>query len=204
VNQIEALRRLRQLDTPVFETRDASALLEVTLANASMILRRLADQKFVTPLSRGRWLLGTSLPRFALPELISAPYPAYVSMQSALFHRGLIEQVPAVVYAVTLGKPRRVSTPLGTISFHRLPADLFLGYDIEPDGSKVATAEKALFDTLYLAPARSRLFARLPELEIPREFRWNKLGEFAALVKFDRRRVHIERRIEQLQRKPAL
>jgi hypothetical protein len=200
VNQIEALRRLRQLATPVFETRDASALLQVTPANASMILRRLADQKFITPLSRGRWLIGTALPRFALPELISAPYPAYVSMQSALFYRGLIEQVPAVVYAATLGKPRRVSTPLGTISFHRLPAELLLGYEIEADGSKIATSEKALFDTLYLAPARSRLFARLPELEIPREFRWQELHGFASLVKFARRRVHIERRIEQLER----
>jgi hypothetical protein len=100
---------------------------------------------------------------------------------------------------VTLGKPRRVSTPLGTISFHRLPAELFLGYDIEPDGSKIATAEKALFDTLYLSPARSRLFARLPELEIPRDFRWRDVRGFAALVKFARR-VHIERRIEQLER----
>jgi hypothetical protein len=144
--------------------------------------------------------MGTSLPRFALPELVSAPYPSYVSMQSALFHRGLIEQVPAVVYAATLGKPRRINTPLGTISFHRLPAELFLGYEMEADGSKIATAEKALFDTLYLAPARSRLFARLPELEIPPQFDWRQLYEFAALVNFPRRRVHIERRIEQLAR----
>jgi hypothetical protein len=200
VNQIEALRRLRELRTPVFETRDASALFEVTSANANMILRRLADQELVTHLTRGRWLMGDSLPRFALPELISAPYPAYVSMQSALFHRGLIEQVPAVIYAATLSKPRRVRTPLGTISFHRLPAELFLGYELELDGSKVASSEKALFDTLYLAPARSRLFARLPELEIPREFGWQRLREFASLVRFVRRRVHIERRIDELER----
>jgi hypothetical protein len=203
MNQIEALRRLQRLGAPVFETRDASALLDVTPANANMILRRLADQDLITHLARGRWAMGTSLPRFALPELISAPYPAYVSMQSALFHHGLIEQVPAVVYAVTLGKPRRVSTPLGTISFHRMPPELFLGYEIEADGSKIATSEKALFDTLYLAPARNRLFARLPELEIPPEFRWGELRELAALVKFERRRVHIERRIEQLEQERA-
>lgn len=203
MNQIEALRRLQQLGTPVFETRDASALLEVTPANANVILRRLADRNLITHLSRGRWLLGTSLSRFALPELIAAPYPAYVSMQSALFHRGLIEQIPAVVYAATLGKPRRVSTPLGTISFHRLPAELFFGYEIEADGSKIATAEKALFDTLYLAPGRSRLFARLPELDVPREFRWQELRRLAGLVKFPRRRVHVERQIERLERSSA-
>jgi predicted transcriptional regulator of viral defense system len=199
VNQIEAFRRLQQLGTPVFETRDASALLSVTPGNANKILRRLSDQKLLTHLSRGRWLIGSDLARFALPELISAPHPSYVSMQSALFHRGLIEQVPAVVYAATLGKPRRVSTPLGVISFHRLPPELFCGFEVEADGAKIASAEKALFDTLYLAPARSRLFARLPELEIPRLFRWQQLREFAALVTFPRRRVHIERRIDEIQ-----
>jgi hypothetical protein len=48
-----------------------------------------------------------------------------------------------------------------------------------------------------------RLFARLPELEIPREFRWRELRELAALVKFERRRVRIERRIEQLEQERA-
>ena len=199
MNQIEALRRLQQLRVPVFETRDASALLGVTPANANMILRRLADQKLVTHLARGKWLKGTSLARFALPELISAPYPAYVSLQSALFHHGLIEQVPAVIYAVTLGKPRRVTTPIGVISYHRLPPELFHGFDVDAEGVKIATAEKALFDTLYLAPARNRLFARLPELSIPRSFRWTDLRAMAGLVSFSRRRVHIERRIEELQ-----
>ena len=200
MNQIEALRRLQQLKVPVFETRDASALLSVSPANANMILRRLADHHLIVHLARGKWLMGTALARFALPELLSAPSPAYVSMQSALFHHGLIEQIPAVVYAATLGKPRRVKTPIAVVSFHRLPPELFQGFELEADGAKIATPEKALFDTLYLAPARSRLFARLPELEIPRHFRWNQLRDYAAAVKFPKRRTHIERRIAELQR----
>jgi predicted transcriptional regulator of viral defense system len=199
MNQIEALRRLQHMGTPVFETRDATALLAVSPANANMILRRLAKHGLLTHLSRGRWLTGSNIARFALPELISAPHPAYVSMQSALFHHGLIEQVPAVIYAATLSRPRRVSTPLGVISFHRVPAELFRGFDMLPDGSKVATAEKALFDVLYLGPARSRLFARLPELDIPRTFNWNRLLEYTAAVKADSRRKHIEARIEEIQ-----
>jgi predicted transcriptional regulator of viral defense system len=198
MNQIEALRRLQRLGAPVFETRDASALLGVTTANAHMILRRLAAQGLVAHLARGKWLAGENVSRFALPELLSAPYPSYVSMQSALFHRGLIEQVPAVVYAVTLGRPRRITTPLGTISFHRLPPELFSGFEVTDDGAKIATAEKALFDVLYLAPARSRLFARLPELEIPASFRWKDLRHLATLVKSAGRRTHIERRIDEL------
>lgn len=197
MNQIEALRRLQNLGTPVFETRDASALLAVTPANANMILRRLADQGLLVHLARGRWLATLTISRFALPELISAPYPACVSMQSALFHHGLIEQIPAVVYAATLGRPRRVTTPMGVISFHRLPAELFSGFEVNDDGAKIATPEKALFDLLYLGPARSRLFARLPEIVFPREFRWPQLRGFAKLVKSPNRRKFIERRIEE-------
>jgi predicted transcriptional regulator of viral defense system len=200
MNQIEALQKLQNLGAPVFETRDAAALLAVTAANANAILRRLAAQGMLVHLARGRWLLGRDVARFALPELLAAPYPAYVSLQSALFHHGVIEQIPAVVYAVTTSRPRRVDTPLGTISYHRVPLDLFTGFEVDDSGGKIATAEKALFDVLYLAPVRSRLFASLPELDFPREFRWARVREFSRLVKSGTRRVYIERRIQELQR----
>jgi predicted transcriptional regulator of viral defense system len=137
--------------------------------------------------------------RFALPELLAAPYPAYVSMQSALFHHGLIEQIPEVVYAATLARPRRIDTPLATVSLHRLPPELFTGFELSPDdGAKIATPEKALFDVFYLSQGRSRLFVRLPELEIPGGFRWRALRRYARLVKSQSRRSAIEHRIDQL------
>ena len=100
----------------------------------------------------------------------------------------MIEQIPAVIYVVTLGRPRRVKAALATVSFHRMPPELFTGFDVAADGAKIATPEKALFDTLYLAPGRSRLFAKLPELEIPRQFRWQVLQRYTELVKSPRRR----------------
>ncbi|MCC6173095.1 MAG: hypothetical protein IT481_13825, partial [Gammaproteobacteria bacterium] len=183
MNQIEALQRLRALATPVVETRDVTALLQVSLSNANTILRRLARQEMIIHLSRGRWLVDEKIDRLALPELISAPYPAYVSLQSALFHHGLIEQIPSVIYAVTLARPRRLCTPLGTISFHRMPPELFRGFELSPPSdAKIATPEKALFDLFYLAPGRSRLFSKLPELAIPRRFQWQRLKEYTARV----------------------
>ncbi len=202
MSQIEALQRLKKLGAPGFETRDASALLGVTPNNAHMILRRLAAGGLLTHVSRGRWLFSEGASKYALPELISAPAPAYVSLQSALFHHGLIEQIPAVVYAVTLARPRRVSTPLAVVSFHRMPPELFNGFEILPrDHAKMATPEKALFDTLYLAPGRSRLFAKLPELEIPRGFRWQQLKRYTALVKSPSRRTFLTENIERLRKR---
>jgi len=200
MNQIEALRRLQNLGTAVFETRDAIALLAVSPTNATVILRRLAREGQLTHLSRGRWLIADKISRFALPELISAPYPSYVSMQSALFSHGLIEQIPAVVYAATLSRSRRVTTPLSVISFHHFPPALFVGFEVDDDGAKLATPEKALFDVLYLGPARSRLFARLPELEFPREFRWQQVRDFAQLVKSSNRKTFIQRRLDEIHR----
>lgn len=199
MNQIEALQRLRTLATPVVETRDVAALLQASTSNATTILRRLAQKGMITHLCRGRWLVNQKIDRLALPELISAPYPAYVSLQSALFHHGLIEQIPAVLYAVTPARPRRLRTPLGTISFHRMPPELFKGFELSSRAdAKIATPEKALFDMLYLAPGRSRVFSNQPELTIPRSFQWARLKDFTKLVKSTGRRAFIAERIRTL------
>ena len=199
MNQIEALQRLRALATPVIETRDVAALLQASTSSATTILRRLAQKQCITHLSRGRWLVNEKINRLALPELISAPYPAYVSLQSALFHHGLIDQVPSVIYAVTPARPHRLRTPMGTISFHRMPPELFKGFELlARSDAKVATPEKALFDLLYLAPGRSRVFSNQPELIIPRRFQWQRLKEYTELVKSSGRRAYIAERIRKL------
>ena len=201
MNQIEAMKRLSALGVPSFATRDAATILRVTTANASTILRRLQQQGFLIHLARGRWGMARGISRFALPELLAVPDPAYVSLQSALFHHGLIEQVPAVIYAITLGRTRRIETSIGTVSFHRVPPDLFTGFELNPsDGAKIATAEKAVFDILYLAPARSRLFAQLPELELPRKFHWSQLKKYIDGVASDSRRTFLAKRVDALAR----
>jgi hypothetical protein len=85
MNQIEALQRLRTLATPAVESRDVAALLQVSASNATTILRRLAAEDMIIHLSRGRWLVDQKIDRLALPELISAPDPAYISLQPELF-----------------------------------------------------------------------------------------------------------------------
>lgn len=198
MNQIEALRRIEGLGVEALTTRDASALLGVNPANAHMILRRLQQQGFLAHLARGRWALARKLKRALLPEHLATPDPAYLSLQSALFHHGLVEQIPAVLYAVTLGRARRVVTPSATVSFHHLPPELFTGFERMSDGANMATPEKALFDLLYLGPGRSRLFAQLPELHITSAFNWNEVKRIAARVKAESRRSYILSRATHL------
>lgn len=197
MNQSEALQRIRGLGVPSFETRDVSALLRVSPANASVLLARLAERELVVRLARGKWLLGPGS-RPLVAEQIAAPYPAYVSLQSALFRHGVIEQVPAITYAVTLGRARRVRTPRGAVSLHRMPPELFGGFVLAEDGGKLATVEKALFDLVYLAPTRSRLFVKLPEMELPRGFRWTETARWARKIAGSSRRAFVEAKLAEL------
>lgn len=201
MNQIEALRALDRFGAGAFSTRDASALLHVTPANGHMILRRLAHHGFLVHLAHGRWALARTLQALMLPEHVAAPYPAYLSLQTALFHHGLIEQVPAVIYAVTVGRTRRVATPSATVSLHHIPARLFTGFEVTPEGARMATPEKALFDVLYLGPARSRLFASLPEIEFGRRFAWREVQRYVDLVSSRPRRMFIFKRLDELRKR---
>jgi predicted transcriptional regulator of viral defense system len=198
MNQTEALQKIQQLGVPSFETRDISALLRVSPANASALLSRLSTRGFVRRLARGRWCIGTQPNCEQLAEQVAAPSPAYVSLQSALFRHGLIEQVPEVLYAVTLGRARRVRTPSGTVSLHRMPPALFGGYETTDDGTKVATAEKALFDLLYLSPTRTRLFVHLPEIEFLKSFRWAEVASWTKKIAGKSRRAFVQQKLAAL------
>ena len=197
MNQAEALQKLKNLGVPTFETRDAAALLGITPANASLMLGRMSSRELVGRLGRGTWTIGhTSAGQIA--EQLAIPYPAYVSLQSALFRHGLIEQVPAITFAITLGRARRVKTPQGVVSLHRMPPELFGGFAEAEDGSKLATPEKALFDWAYLSPTRSRLFVKLPELEIPNSFSWPETFRWAKRIHGASRRSFVHTKLANL------
>jgi hypothetical protein len=80
-----------------------------------------------------------------------------------------------------------------------MPPELFTGFELSSGSdAKIATPEKALFDLLYLAPGKSRLFSKPPELSIPRGFKWQRLKEYMQLVKSSGRRTYIAERIRAI------
>lgn len=189
MKQIEALAKIESLGHPFFETRDVAAVLRVSNTNANKIATRLAETGFVIRLARGRWALPRNLNKLAVPEQLAAPHPAYISLQSALYQHGLISQIPVVTYAVSLARTRRYETPLGVFSIHHAHADFFFGFEPDPSGSAmIAVPEKALVDVFYFSPTRTRLFATLPELEIPKSFNWTTAQRMAGRIRGKGRR----------------
>lgn len=93
--------------------------------------------------------------------------PAYISLESALHHYGLM---PDVVFAVTLMTPRgtrRFRTPFGPFIYHHCKKSLFWGYD--PD-TLMAHREKALVDYCYLYRHRLQ-----PHIACWEALRWQHL-----------------------------
>lgn len=198
MNAREAYAALRKLGVPVVRSSDAATLLGQSPGAATRTLTRLADAELITRVRHGLWWIDGPADPYRLPQYLTAPLESYLSLQTALQLRGLIEQIPEVVYAATLARTQRISTEVATFSFHHLAPELFGGYEEDVHGVRLATAEKALFDYAYLASGRSRLFASLPELELPRGFRQSELNRWLRKIPSARSHTLTRYKLDQL------
>ena len=187
MNAARALETLRALDRPIVRTNEAAAVLGISGSNASHLLASLQEAGSVMRITPGRWSVSGRPSPYLVASWLTDPFPSYVSLYTALSRRGLITQIPRTIYVVSLGRTKTVLTPVGTYSVHRLPPELFGGFE-ERNGERMATAEKAVFDTLYLARARGQRFSHLTEIELPADFRPAVLDDWA--TKIGDRRVH--------------
>lgn len=198
---IDAERELKSLDQPVLQTTDVAAKLRLSRAYASKVMSRLAESGFAIQLNRGKWVIADRIERLLMPEYFTAPSPSYISLQTALFHHGMISQIPEVIYAVTTAKTRRHETPVGVYSLHHMEPEFFFGFDVIGSyGIKMAIPEKALLDVCYLSPARSGIFRSLPELELPKSFSIKKAREVIHSIQSKSRRTVVSQKFDEFLR----
>lgn len=166
---IDAEAKILSLGQPVIQTRDVSACLNISIAQASNILKRLAAAGKFIHLMRGKWATSKTIDPLILPELLTSPFPSYISLQTALFYHGMISQIPHTIYVVSLDRTQKLKNPLGVFSIHHINPNFFFGF-ATTSYLKMATPEKALIDILYFSAAKSGLFKTLPEIELPKNF----------------------------------
>lgn len=155
---------------PTITTGETAAALNISVSQASRLMRTLEAQDLARHVRYGLWIVGpNSVDPRTLVEEITRPHPAYVSFMSALNARGMIDQVPRDISVASLDSAKRVKTELGTYAVHHLPPALFGGWD-ERDGVRLAKPEKALFDLAYVSAVHDGRPRRIPELELPADF----------------------------------
>jgi predicted transcriptional regulator of viral defense system len=193
VRSADAYADLLKLGRPIVETGEAANRLALSTKRTSELLRSLEETGLVRRVRHGLWALNPKLDPFAVPPYLTAPFPAYVSVWSALARHGMIEQIPRTISVCSTVEPRRTSTSFGVYEIHHLVPELFDGYTGDDVKGYLAIPEKALFDTVYLrAPQGGQL--RLPELELSEGFDAdNKLSEWLGRIERPRLQTLVAR-----------
>jgi predicted transcriptional regulator of viral defense system len=184
LSAVNVLNCIQKSGLRFFRTADLITLTNLSPAAATQSLTRLARQNLLTKIKRGLWLFGEveDVSANELLPFLTAPWPSYVSLYSALSHYSVVEEVPHITYGVTSGRPLKLKTALGTFHFHHLPKRLIWGYELKRtrNGSiPMAEPEKAFLDLIYLA------LTPRANLEVPhkRTSKWNlnskKIWEYA-------------------------
>lgn len=195
MRSIDAYGSLVAFGRPFVETREAAARLGISPVAASKALRSLEDAGLVRRVRRGLWALDLDADRFVAAPYLTAPFPAYVSLWSALARHDMIEQIPRSVYVVSLDRTKRADTPIGAFSVHHITPELFTGFDGSADTGYLATPEKALFDTVYVrAPRGGHVY--FPELALPPGFDASKVEAWTEKVARPRLRTIVSRELE--------
>jgi hypothetical protein len=164
------LNFLNTEDFVIFTTREFSRRAGVSLSAASKRLARLSSRGQLSKVSKGIWA-NAAHPYFhplsCVPYLLGKEQ-GYVSFLSALHLHGVVSQIPTTIQIATTGRGRVLDSSVGRFEFFQIMPELMT------DGSKwsesrlpylIASAEKALLDTLYLSTRKKRRFSRLPELD---------------------------------------
>ena len=194
---VEAYGDLLEMGRAVVTTKEATTRWRCERGTAARRLRAIEAAGLARQLRRGLWTLDPKIEPFAIAHFLTAPYPAYVSLWSALAQHGLIEQIPREIAVASLDRPRRIQTSIGVFAVHHLAPEVFGGFSGSERGGYVASAEKALFDLVYVrAAAASRAY--FPELELPGDFDRSKLRRWVERVESPRLRTLVSRRLREV------
>ena len=154
----------------VFTTRLFASLTGRGVDSASRTLNRLSARGHLAKVTRGVWaqLSHPAFTPFATVGFLLGNEQGHVSFVSALHRHGVISQIPGAIHVATTGHSRVVDSPIGRFEFFQLrPQMMLTGVDVSDTDPfyPIATAEKALLDTVYVA-LWGRRFKRLPELDL--------------------------------------
>lgn len=188
----EAYADLLQMNRAIVTNREAAARWRTEQVTASRRLRGLEEAGLIRRLRRGLWSLRPNIEPIAAAHYLTAPFPAYVSFWSALARHGLIEQIPRQISVASLDRSRRIETSVGTYVVHHLAPAVFGGFEGSEDKGYVASAEKAIFDTVYVrAAAGGRAY--FPELSLPGDFDRGAIATWVERIESPRLRTMVSR-----------
>lgn len=186
--------KLKQLNLSVIQTNDAAAYLDISVNHANKLLSRISKTNQLIHIKHGVWAF-PEIDALVLPGFLTSPFPAYVSLQTALYFHNMILQIPTIIYAVSVGRAKIYKTPIATVSIHHIHPSFYFGYEEKGINGllKIASPEKALLDIFYLSQTKTRLFKTLPEVELPKNFKITVANRMIEKITSTRKKTLVQR-----------
>ncbi|MGC9021197.1 MAG: type IV toxin-antitoxin system AbiEi family antitoxin domain-containing protein [Candidatus Methanodesulfokora sp.] len=130
----------------VFDVKQISVLLGVPRSHAKVYAARLVSKNWAWRPRRG--IIALTEDEFVLATQLVEP--SYISMHSALYLHGILDQVPAFIECITTRQSLNLRE-IG-IRYRRISPVIFFGYsrlDRQKSYVHVAAPEKAVLDMVY-------------------------------------------------------
>jgi len=192
----------KELNRPVFTTREAAMLSVSSLSNASKMLKTLERKGLVFKVARGIWAEtgNEKLSPYSVIPFLLPKNRTYVSFISALHLHGIIEQIPQEITLASIVHTKKIHTKLGTFSIHRISPLFFDGFDwYKGEGSfLIAKPEKALIDSLYLSTRKKKQFSHFPELYFPKSFSFKEATRWVEKIPEPRIRSSVKKKLAEI------
>ena len=192
----------KELNRPVFTTREAAMLYGSSLSNVSKMLKTLEKRGLVFKVTRGIWAEtgNEKLSPYSVIPLLLPKNRAYVSFISALHLHGIIEQIPQEITLASTIHTKKIHTKIGTFSVHRINPSFFDGFDwYKGEGSfLIAEPEKALIDSLYLSTRKKKQFGYFPELYLPKSFSFKEATKWVEKISEPRIKSSVEKKLAEI------
>lgn len=156
------LENLKKQRKSFYSIRDIEKIYDGEGGNLPVLLCRFVKDGRLKRIMRGYYtfdIMKVNFEEFAC----TVKKPSYISLEYALYHHGLVDQVPESITLVTAGKSGRISCEGKELEYSHIREDLYFGYEIVGN-TLIATKEKALFDMAYLTGLSKRTFRFTPEI----------------------------------------
>jgi len=192
----------KQLNRPVFTTRELSMLSGSSLSNTTQALNVLEKKGLVFKITRGIWAEtgNENLSPFAVAPFLLPRHRAYVSFISALHLYGIIEQIPQIITLASTVHTKTIYTKVGTFVVHQVSPHLFDGFDWYRGSGNflIAEPEKALVDSLYLSARKKKQFGYFPEMHFSESFSFNKADVWTEKISDPRIRSNVKKKLMEI------
>ena len=168
------VRYIRQLNMPVFTTREISDISQKSASTVTQSLNLLCRHGIIKKLYRGIWteFAQKKISPFVLIPHLFKSRRVYVSFLSALHLHGIIGQIPQTITLASTSHTKKIKTVIGAFIVHKISPAYFFGFDWYrgTENFLIAEPEKALADCLYLFTRKKKQYGYFPELNIGKSF----------------------------------